>query len=112
MRVVFPADPARAGRVHPDFLEESTAAAAEGVASAIVDLVALSAGDLAGAVTRVRPSAGEKAVWRGAPLDSAQARALAAALEAKGLTLTAETESIPPARDLRAFFRALRTSLG
>lgn len=87
MRVLFPSDPARPGRVAPAFVEASAAAAAQGIASGVVDLAALVAGDAEAAVARVRISAGEPAEWRGAPLDTPTRARLADALRARGLVL-------------------------
>lgn len=87
MRLLFPADAARPGRIDPDWVEESEAAAAEGIASGVIDLEALSRGDATEATRRVRPGAGDRAIFRGPALDPAQRDALSAALDARGLRL-------------------------
>ena len=87
MRLLFPADPARPGRIDPEWAEESEAAASDGIASGVVDLVALERGDGAGAVKRVRAGNGEHAEWRGPILNVEARNALASALAERGLLL-------------------------
>ena len=87
MRLLFPADPARPGRVDPNWAEESEAAAAEGIASGVIDVAALLRGDAADAVKRVRAGKGEHARYRGPSLGPESRAALGAALEARGLRL-------------------------
>lgn len=109
LRLLFPGDPARPGRIDPDWDEESAAAAEEGIASAVVDMAALLAGDFTKAVARVRPGSGEVVVYRGPPLSADALASLDAALRPKGLRLVTPPPLTAPTP--RALLRLLRNKI-
>ncbi|MET9802885.1 ATP-grasp domain-containing protein [Streptomyces sp. NPDC006368] len=103
MRVLFPADPLRAGRPDPVHAEEVAAVRALGGAVALVDHDALVAGDMATAVARV--PAGSGPYWyRGWMIPSGRYAQCERALAARGCALFTSADAYRRAHELPGWY--------